>query len=172
MKKLVSLMLAVAMLLCVAGTAMAYSPEEPITILFWHTRGSGANAETCDKQIAMFNETVGKEKGIVVEGVYIGNYPTIYSKLQLSYQSGEQPAVCVVGNTYVPMLLEDGLLADMAPYATKTDWNVSNLLDCFMVIAGNTDGQLHSLPYIRSTPLFYYNKTPVSYTHLTLPTKA
>lgn len=42
MKKLVSFALALMMVLALAGTALAYSPEAPITIRFWHTRGSGA----------------------------------------------------------------------------------------------------------------------------------
>ena len=47
-------------------------------------------------------------------------------------------------------------------------FDVSNLMDCFMQIYGNTDGQLHSLPYIRSTPLFYYNKTMADAKGLTI----
>ena len=66
MKKLVSLLL-VAVLLCFSVSALAYSPEEPITIQFWHTRGSGAQQETMNYQIDAFNETVGKEKGIEVD---------------------------------------------------------------------------------------------------------
>lgn len=52
MKKLVSLALALIMVLALAGTALAYSPEAPIKILFWHTRGAGAQQETVDYQIA------------------------------------------------------------------------------------------------------------------------
>ena len=48
MKKLVSLALALIMVLALAGTALAYSPEAPIKILFWHTRGAGAQQETVD----------------------------------------------------------------------------------------------------------------------------
>ena len=57
MKKLLALVLLLAML---CTSAFAYSPEEPIHILFWHTRGSGAQQETVDYQIKTFNETVGK----------------------------------------------------------------------------------------------------------------
>ena len=169
MKKLVSLALALVMLLCVAGTAMAYSPAEPITILFWHTRGSGANYDACKASVDAFNSTVGAEKGIIVEEVYIGNYTDLWNKAALATQSGEQPVVCVVGNTAVAMMIDDGLLADMAPYAADSGFDTSNILDCFMTTVGNTDGQLHSLPYVRSTPLFYYNKTLADAKQLTPP---
>ncbi len=167
MKKLVSLFLALAMLLSVASIAVA---DEPLHILFWHNRGSGANYDVMKASVDTFNETVGKEKGIFVDEVYIGGYPEMYSKLQLASQSGEQPVVCVEGNTYVAPLMDDGILADMMPYAQATNFDVNNLLDCFLQIEGNTDGHLYSLPYVRSTPLLYYNKTMADAKGLTAPT--
>ena len=73
MKKLVSLLL-IAVLLFTAVSALAYSKDEPITIKFWHTRGSGAQYETLKGQINAFNSTVGAEKGIIVEETYLGGY--------------------------------------------------------------------------------------------------
>lgn len=166
MKRFVSLVLALIMVLSVTSIALA---DDPITIAFWHTRGSGANGDTCKAQVEAFNNTVGKEKGIVVEEVFIGNYNDIYSKTQLATQSGEQPVVAVCGNTYVAPLIDDGILADMMPYAAKTGFDVNNLFDAFMEIAGNTDGTLYSLPYVRSTPMLYYNKTLADAKGLTPP---
>ena len=62
MKKFVSLLAALLLVLSLCGSALAYSPEEPIHILFWHTRGSGAQQQTVDYQIEQFNATVGKAK--------------------------------------------------------------------------------------------------------------
>lgn len=104
---------------------------EPITIQFWHTRGSGANYEVVQHEVEEFNNTVGKEKGIIVEETFIGNYNDILAKTQLAVQSGEDPQV---------------------------------------VVSGNTDGTLYSVPYIRSTPLFYYNKTMADAKGLAAPT--
>src|SRR5699024_4240044 len=99
---------------------------------------------------------------------FIGDYVAIMTKTQLSVQSGEQPQVVVMGNTNVAPLVEDGILADMMPYAEASGFDTTNLIDCFMEVYGNTDGQLHSLPYIRSTPLFYYNKTMADAKGLTI----
>jgi sn-glycerol 3-phosphate transport system substrate-binding protein len=170
MKKLVSLVLALMMVMAMAGTALAYSPEEPITILFWHTRGSGANLEATEQAVADFNDTIGKEKGIIVEPVYIGGYDVCYTKVQLASQSGEQPVITTAGNTYIAPLIEDGIIYDMMPLAERDGFDVNNILDCFMEIAGNTDGQLYSLPYVRSTPVLYYNKTLADELGLTAPT--
>ena len=116
-----------------------------------------------------FNATVGKEKGIVVEEVFVGNYNEILPKTQLAIQSGESPQVVVSGNTFVSYLMEDEVLADMAPLAESTGWDRGNLLQPFQEVKGNTDGTLYSLPYIRSTPLFYYNKTLADAKGLTPP---
>ena len=143
---------------------------DSITINFWHTRGSGSNYEVVQHEVETFNETIGKEKGITVQETYIGDYNEMLSKTQLAIQSGESPQVVVSGNTFVNYLLEDGVLADMAPLAEETGWDRNNLLDPFQDINGNTDGTLYTVPYIRSTPLFYYNKTMADAKGLTEPT--
>ena len=168
MKKLLAVLISLAMLACVLPAAMA--DEEPIHIKFWHTRGSGANYEVVQHSVNTFNETIGKEKGIVVEEVYSGSYNDILPATQLAIQSGESPQVVVSGNTFVNYLLEDGVLADMAPLAKSTGWDTANLLQPFQEIKGNTDGTLYSLPYVRSTPLFNYNKTMADAKGLTAPT--
>lgn len=165
MKKMLALVLAVLMVACMLP-ALA---DEPITIQFWHTRGSGANYEVVQHSVNTFNETIGKEKGIVVEEVYIGNYNEILPKTQLAIQSGESPQVVVSGNTFVNYLLEDGVLADMQPLADANGWDTQNLLDPFLEIEGNKDGTIYSLPYVRSTPMFYYNKTMADAKGLTAP---
>ena len=73
MKKLVSLALALIMVLALGSTALAYSPEKPITIQFWHNRGSGANLDATVQAVDDFNATIGKEKGIVVEAYSQGS---------------------------------------------------------------------------------------------------
>lgn len=159
MKKIIALVLAMMMVMTMSAALADYSPEKPITIEFWHNRSSGANYDALVASVNEFNETIGAEKGIIVKEVFIGGYPDIFTKAQLSTQNGEQPAITVIGNTYVTSMMDDELLADMAPYAEKTGFDQNNLMDAFNQIAGNTDGHLYSMPYIRSTPLFYYNKT-------------
>ena len=57
---------------------------DPITINFWHTRGSGSNYEVIQHEVETFNETIGKEKGITVEETYIGDYNQMLSQTQLA----------------------------------------------------------------------------------------
>ena len=109
--------------------AKADETAEPITIQFWHTRGSGANYEVVQHEVEEFNNTIGKEKGITVEETFIGNYNDILAKTQLAVQSGEAPQVVVSGNTFVNYLLEDGVLADMAPLAEETGCDYVNIAE-------------------------------------------
>ena len=86
-----------------------------------------------------------------MEETFIGNYNDILAKTQLAVQSGEAPQVVVSGNTFVNYLLEDGVLADMAPLAEETGWDRNNMLDPFQEINGNTDGTF--IPCLISVPL-------------------
>lgn len=163
MRKQVAILLALMTL-----TTVAFA--EPIVVNFWHTRGSGANYEVVQKSVEQFNSTIGAKKGIKVVETFVGNYAQILPKVQLAARSGEQPQLCVMGNTYVGYLIEDDLIADMMPYAKKTGYNVNNIATPFLQIKGNTNGQLYSMPYVRSTPLFWYNKTMADAKGLKAPT--
>ncbi len=157
MKKLVSILL--VLVLALACSASAFADGDPITLKFWHHRGSGAQYECVTHAVNGFNETIGKEKGIVIEESYIGGYVDLFSQIQLAVQSGEAPNIVSAANTYVAYMLEDDYLVDMAPLAEAEGYDITgNLMDWLLQIGGNTDGQIHSLPYCRSTPLFYYNK--------------
>ena len=157
MKKRISLVLALMMLLSLCSFARA--EQEPLHIEFWHTRGSGANYEVLKNSVDTFNATIGKEKGIFVEEIFQGGYADIVPKLEMASQSGGMPAVGVTSGVRASILLDDGLLADMAPYAAKTGFDFSVFFESLLDVPGNENGEIRSLPYVRSTPVFYYNKT-------------
>ncbi len=156
MKKFLSLLLIAVMALGLVGAALA--EDETIEILFWHTRKSGNNLAVVEHEVETFNETVGKELGIHITHEPQGGYPEIWAAL--STASGSvAPDVIALGNTYIPYALGEDMLADMAPLAEADGYDLAgNLMSWVLEIAGNTDGEIHSLPYIRSTPVLYYNK--------------
>ena len=157
MKKLLSWMLCLILCLSLCGAALA--DNEPLHITFWHNRGAGAQYEVTKASVDDFNNGIGKGKGIFVDELFVGGYGDLYTKIGLANQAGDAPTVMVIGCVRVGMLMDDDLIVDMAPYAEATGFDTANLADCFMEIFGNTDGHLYSLPYIRSAPVFYYNKT-------------
>jgi len=168
MKKLVSIVLTLVLVLSL--TPIAFASSEPITINFWHTGGSGALQTAVQYAVNKFNTTVGTEKGITVVETFIGNYDELTAKIQLAIQAGEQPQVAILANTMVGWFMEDGVLANMMPYAQKDGFDVNNIMAPFMLTMGNQNGELHSVPFFRSTPLFYYNKGMADAAGLTPPT--
>ena len=169
MKKLVSVLLVMVLALALCSSALAYDKDNPITITFWHTRGAGANYDVCKACVDGFNATVGAEKGIIVEEVYQGGYPAITSAVQLATQSGEQPVVCVSSGVRVSLLLDEDIPADVSALAAASGFDRTRFFDGLMETPGNEDGALRSFPYIRSTPVLYYNKTMADSLSLTAP---
>ena len=158
MKRIVTLLLALMLVLASIPAALA-DTAAPLVIEFWHTRGSGANYEVTKASVDEFNATIGKEKGIEVVEIYSGSYADIVTKLQLAAQTDSKPAVAVCAGDYISTLLDDQIIADMAPYAAETGFDFSVFFESLLDVPGNENGQIRSLPYVRSTPVFYYNKT-------------
>ena len=170
MKKLVALLL-ILMLVLAASSALAYDKDNPITIEIWHTRGSGANNKALVNLVDKFNASVGAEKGIIVQEVYQGDYTAVKTKVQLATQTNEQPVLAIGGCAHYEQWLEDGLLANMYPLAQETGFDIGNLLDCFIGTPGMdvANGEMYTMPYIRSVPVLYYNKTFADEKGLSLP---
>lgn len=130
---------------------------EGATIQIWHTRGSGANAEQMTASIQKFNET--NTLGITVEEVFQGGYVDTLAKTMQSVAAGNNPELVVLERAAgVPVMAEQNVLADMTPFVQRDGFDVDNVLP---VLLGYSyyNGEMISMPYIRSVPVFFYNKT-------------
>lgn len=183
MKRGLSLLLAVMMLLAVvAGCSVkepgaapssqdpgGSAPEVPapttvdpatlpkgFTIKLWHTRGSGKNLESMEAAVKKFNEK--NAYGIVLEAEHIGNYDETLSKVMTSVMGGDNPVLIMASDDGIPTLAEKGQLVDMTPYAQRDGFDMNNILKGHSSSAAH-DGQIVSMPFVRSTPVFFYNKT-------------
>lgn len=159
MKKVLSLVLAAVMLLSLAAIAHA---DDPIVVTIWHTRGSGANGDRIQDSVDQFNATIGAEKGIKVEHLYQGNYVKTKSAIMNAVSTGDQdliPEIVVLERAAgVPDFAIEGKLVDLTPYVEKSGIDMSNFQQALLGFS-YYEGELIALPYIRSTPVFYYNKT-------------
>ncbi len=165
MRRAVSLVFVAVML------SLAILPSAAQEVInFWHTGGSGALQQAVKYAVEKFNTTVGAQKGIKVVDTYIGGYDPLTAKIQLAVQAGEQPQVAILANTMVGWFMDDGVLADMMPYAKADGFSVTNIMSPFMLTMGNREGKLHSVPFFRSTPLLYYNKGMAAKAGVTPPT--
>lgn len=166
MKKLVASLLAMMLLFSISLPVLA---QDPITITVWHTRGAGPNEDMINSSVDAFNTTVGAEKGITVEAIYQGGYIDTLTKTMQSVAAKENPQVVVLERAAgVPIMAEEGVLLDMNPYVEASGLDMDNFQQVLLGYSYYED-QLISLPYIRSTPVFYYNKTMADAAGLTAP---
>ena len=139
-----------------AGTEEAGAITEPMTIQIWHASGAGANETYMNEAIEEFNKT--NEYGITVEGTFAGSYGDVMSKTSTAIAAGESPHVIVLGTSGIPILGEEGMLADMSAYAERDNVDPENFVDGTKDFMYYGD-KLISFPFNRSTAVFAYNKT-------------
>lgn len=127
----------------------------PVTIEIWHTRGAGANGDMITASVEEFNRT--NTLGITVEEVFQGGYPTTLAKTMQAIAAGTNPAIVVLERAAgVPVMAEQNVLLDLKPYAERDGLDMGNFPQVLLGFSYYQD-KLISLPYIRSTPVFYYN---------------
>ncbi len=131
------------------------TPTEPVTIQYWHGN-SGVNEEHILSVVKEFNET--NQYGITVEATYAGKYPEILSKTSTAIASGDAPHIIMMSSTEIPVLAETGSLADLSGFIARDGIDMENFVGSMMSFC-KYDGQILTLPYQRSVPILYYNKT-------------
>lgn len=135
------------------------APAENVTIEIWHPRGAGANGEMIASSVEEFNKTVGAEKGITVKEVSQGGYAEVVTATMNAVAAGTSPEIAVVENsTGTTTLSGEGILADIGALIERDGWDLENVQSGLLTYCYR-DGKLIAMPYIRSTPVMYYNKT-------------
>lgn len=167
MKKWIAL--ALALLLLLGCSACKKAEDKEVTIEVWHPRGAGANGEMIAASVAEFNETIGAEKGITVVEVFQGGYGEVVTATMNAVAAGSSPEIVVVENSSgTPVLSGEGILADLTPYIERDQWDLDNVQSGLLAYCYH-DGELIAMPYIRSTPVMYYNKTATDALGIEIP---
>lgn len=167
MKRFVALLLA-AMLLLLAGCsdtsdvpAVSLDPENPVKITVW-TYYNGAQLTSFNTMVAQFNDTVGKEKGIVVESFSQGSVSDLETNV-LDAAEGK------VGADNIPNIFaayadtayeidKMGLAADIKSYFT--DEELSDYVTSYIEEGRFSEAdEMKIFPCAKSTELFLLNKT-------------
>lgn len=118
----------------------------------WQDKVAENNQELTEK----FNETVGKENNIRITAEYQGSYDELHTKLKSAFIANEQPAISVMEIASIKSFANAGMIEPLENYISdeKESQFLPGLMDNSYV-----DGKLYGVPYLRSTPIFYYNKT-------------
>ncbi len=152
MKKCLSLLLSLLMVLSLTSSAMA--AEGKTEIVFWYSL-AGTNADAIAKMVENFNASQDK---IFVNAQYQGEYDDAINKLKAAGM-GQLP--CDVVQSYEigsRFLIDSGWIVPIQSFIDAEGWDTSviepNLLAYYTV-----DGKINAMPFNCSTPLMYYNKT-------------
>ena len=171
MKKLLTLLLSVIMLISVAVPAMAateYDVTEPITIQWWHAHESAFDGDL-NWMIDKFNSE--NDMGITVEPIYIGSYTEINTQFiaAAAAGTGTVPALVTCNTSYPAGYGADGLCEVLDPYIDAFDFDVEDFGEG-LIASTSYDGEQIALPYLISTQCIYYNKTAAEEEGITIPT--
>lgn len=145
MKKLVSLILALAVALALTGAAFA---EEPVTITYATFSASGAQEETLKKMVEVFEE---KNPDIKVD-VQLTGYDDYFTKLATTVGGGNAPDVFEMNMENFLAYMLRGACADLTGLVDPASYSEGTLS------AVSSDGKLYAVPMSFSTCVLFYNK--------------
>ena len=157
MKKLCIFFLTIILLVGMTGCGNKVT-NDPITLTMWHVYGSQTESPL-NVMIDEFNQTKGKESGIVISVVSVTNSTAIDDALIAS--ANNEPGAVPMPDLFTayPRVAEEiGLdrLLDWSGYLSEEER--SAYVDEFLA-EGVIDGRLVMLPIAKSTELLFLNKT-------------
>lgn len=134
------------------------SSKNPITLDLWHNYG-GQLKETMDYMIDEFNETIGAEKGIIINITSISGSSTLHEKLVMAANDEPgAPSLPDITSAYPKtalVLAKKGLLADLNKQFTSEE--LSKYIPEFIQEGQIQDDGLYVFPTAKSTEVLFVN---------------
>ncbi|MDD4171459.1 MAG: extracellular solute-binding protein [Syntrophomonas sp.] len=134
--------------------------KNPVTLTLWHNYG-GQLKDTMDDMIDEFNETVGAEKGIIINVTSISGSATIHEKLTMAANGDPgAPPLPDITTAYPKtalILAEKGLLADLNQQFTPKE--LSTYIPEFLEEGRLKGDSLYVFPTAKSTEVLFVNTT-------------
>ncbi len=161
-KRLTILFLFVIFLLvgCRSGNETKLDPKNPVTVTMWHNYG-GQMQSTMDELVDQFNDTIGREKGIIVSVTAISAFKDVEVNLQMIANGDpgapEMPDITVAYPKTALFLTKEGLLAELDGQFTKDELDA--YLPQFIEEGRLPDGKLYVFPIAKSTEVLFVNQT-------------
>lgn len=137
------------------------NPNNPVTIDLWHYY-DGPQKRALDSMVAEFNDTVGMEKGIIVEAFSQGKVNQLTEKVidAANHKVGadEIPAIFAAYPDTAYQIDKLGLVADLSPYFTEAELDeyVSGYIEEGRISGSDS---LKIFPVAKSTEIMMLNKT-------------
>ena len=163
MKKLCAVGLAMVLIISLQGCGKKslLDPKDPVSLTIWHYY-NGSQQAAFDALVEEFNETVGQEKGIYVQGYSQGSVSDLETAVRdaIDGKVGAD-AMPDIFSSYADTAYEveqAGALANLSSYLSEEE--LAQYVDSYMEegrIAA--DGTLRIFPTAKSTEIMMINKT-------------
>ncbi|MEA4971599.1 MAG: extracellular solute-binding protein [Candidatus Metalachnospira sp.] len=137
------------------------NPSTPVTVDIWNYY-NGDQKAAFDNLVSEFNDTVGLEKGIIVNSTSQSNISTLADELLDSANgkagSHDMPNIAAIYPETVYILYNKGLVAELDPYFSESELAeyVPSFIEEGRLVQ---NGPLVSFPVSKSTEVFVCNKT-------------
>lgn len=167
--RLFAVVICVAALLCSCSfegkdpnpNKVKLDPNIPTTVTVWHYY-NGAQQEAFNTLVDKFNSTVGKEKGIIVQGFSQGNVTdletSVLDAVNQKVGADKVPSIFAAYSDTAYAVDKLGYVVDLAPFLTKAQREsfIESYLQegCF-----TDDDSVKIFPVAKSTEIFMLNKT-------------
>lgn len=151
-------MLAVHVLLLCACTDSPLDPDKPVTLTMWHVYGAQARSPM-NMLIDRFNQTVGKEQGIIINVTSVSSTWTIHDELVASARKdpgSEEPPDLFTCYPKTVAMIDSARLLDWKKYFSEEE--LKNYVPAFLE-EGMIGDALYGFPFAKSTNLLYVNDT-------------
>ena len=136
-------------------------PSNPTTVSIWHYY-NGAQQDAFNRLVSEFNDTVGKETGIIVESFSQGNVTdlenSVLDAVNQKVGASEMPSIFAAYADTAYAADNLGLAVDLSPYLTEEE--LSRFIESYWEEGRfSPDSGLKIFPIAKSTEIFMLNKT-------------
>ena len=132
--------------------------NQPVQVTFWYGLG-GALGKDVQAMVDKFNAT---HPGIHIVATYQGSYSgggAEQQKLLAAFRAGNQPDIAQIEVHSMPVFASTGKLLDVSQMMAQSAVdNPQNFL-AGMLVSTQYNGKYYGVPFNRSVPVMYYNKT-------------
>jgi sn-glycerol 3-phosphate transport system substrate-binding protein len=141
----------VFLMLCAAALA----PAAPVKVVYWRAL-TGAAGDVQDELVKQFNAS---QSDVVAEAQFQGVYAEVVQKIQAALAAGSVPDLVLLDSPFVALFAKDEALVPLDKFASnkKTGADLKDFIPG-LLDDGYYKGKLYALPFMRSTPLLYFNR--------------
>jgi sn-glycerol 3-phosphate transport system substrate-binding protein len=151
-----ALLLTALLLVAVSGTQWA-GAQGAVSLRYYYPVGASGPLNVL--MTAMVNDFNASHPGIHVEPVFAGNYVETMAKAMTAVLGGTPPDVAVLDTPELYSLLDRDAIIPLDDLIAKTGGKA--WLDDYygaLLLNAKSNGHVYSIPWQRSTPIFYYNR--------------